>query len=203
METHQDSTPFLERGDAFIASSAFLWPGHGYLVFIQVISLCARLLSSLGHSLGISAFKFGSPVASEALRAAQILICVLLRFGSTLGTTADDQIPQALESGHCGQFYPDVLRPGGHCPSSEYWSLRLGTGPPMAPVRSVARLKGLLTATAVAVGLATRVHPAPLSRCSTLGLLLTARVSTGCVQAGGGSASARCSSPASCWGRCA
>ena len=83
VETHQDSTPFLERGDAFIASSAFLWPGHGYLVFIQVISHCARFLSSLGHSLGISAFKFGSPVASEALRAAQILICVLLRFGST------------------------------------------------------------------------------------------------------------------------
>ena len=35
---------------------------------------------------------------------------------------------------------------------------QLAAGPPSAPVRTVARLKGLITATWVAVGAATRVH---------------------------------------------
>lgn len=170
VEMHPDSTPFL----------GFEWGGKFYRftvlpfglatapwLFTKVIGHCARFLRSPGLSLGILNYLddiiFGAPTAREALGAAQVMINVLRRFGwlihptKCVGTTTAVQVFQALGT---------VVNLATQTFSVPEATVRrildaarsLATGPPLAPVRSVARLKGLITGAWVAIGPATRVR---------------------------------------------
>jgi len=118
-------------------------------------------------SLGILSYlddmAFGACTAREALNTAQTLIRVLQRYGwlvhptKCVGTTEAVQVFQALGT------VVDLALQTFSVPESTVRRIldaahALATGPPMAPVRVVARLKGLISATWISVGSATRIR---------------------------------------------
>jgi len=182
---HPESTAFL----------GFEWRGVFYRfavlpfglatapwLFTKVISHCVRFLRSPGLSQGIlnylDDFVFGAATAAEALRVAQVLLNVLRRFGwlihptKCVGTSVATQTFQALGT------IVDLAAQTFSVPEATVRRIvlaarSLATGPPTAPVRVVARLKGLISASWVAVGPATRVRTRALDE--VIGLRPTAR----------------------------
>jgi len=164
VEMHPDSTTFLgfEWGGEFFR---FLVLPFGLStapwLFTKVFGHCARFLRSPGMSLGILSYLddviFAAQTARDALSAAQVLINVLRRFGwlihptKCVGTTAGVQVFQALGAlvNLATQTFsvpPDTVR------RILAAARILATGPPSVPVRSVARLKGLISATWLSTG---------------------------------------------------
>ena len=170
VEMHPDGFPYL----------GFEWDGAFYRfvvlpfglstapwLFTKVISHCVRFLRSPGLSLGILSYLddivFAAKSAREVLGAAQMLINVLRRFGwlihptKCVGTTSPVQVFQALGT------VVDLATQTFSVPADTVRRIleaaqALATGPPEVPVRSVARLKGLISATWVSVGAATRIR---------------------------------------------
>jgi len=170
VEMHKDSTPFL----------CFEWAGGFYRftvlpfglstapwLFTELIGHCVRFLRSPGMSLGLLSYlddvAFGAPTAREALNAAQTLIRVLRRYGwlvypiKCVGTTSAVQAFRALGT------VVDLATETFSVPESTVHRIldaarALATGPPSVPVRAVARLKGLISATWISVGCATRIR---------------------------------------------
>lgn len=170
IEMHPASTPYL----------GFEWDGVYYRfavlpfglssapwLFTKVISHCVRFLRSPGMSLNVlnylDDFIFGAPSAREALGAAQVMVNVLQRFGwlvhptKCVGVTTATQTFQAL--GTVVDLATQTFAVPRDTVNRILEAARaLVTGPPLVPVRSVAHLKGLITATWVAVGPATRIR---------------------------------------------
>jgi hypothetical protein len=167
---HPTSTRFL----------GFEWNGQFYCftvlpfglasapwLFTTVMGHCLRFLRSPGLSLSILGYLddvvFAAKTARESLGTAQTLIHVLRRFGwlvhptKCVGTTTALQSFQAL-----GTLVNLVTQTYSVPASTEQRILcaarALAEGPQDVPVRAVARFKGLLSATWVATGLATRIR---------------------------------------------
>jgi hypothetical protein len=120
---------------------------------------------SLGLLSYLDNVAFGAPTAREALNAAQTLIRVLRRYGwlvhptKCVGTTSAVQAFRALGTvvDLATQTFSEAV------PNSTVRSIldaahALATAPPTTPVRAVARLKGLISATWISVGCATRIR---------------------------------------------
>lgn len=170
VEMHPDSRPFLGfewGGEYFHFSVLPFGLSTAPWLFTKVFSHCARFLRSPGLSLGILSYLddviFAAATARGALSAAQMIINVLRRFGwlihptKCVGTSHAVQVFQALGTivNLATQTFsvpPDTVR--RIMDAAETFA----TGPPMVPVRSVAKLKGLLTATWVSTGLAARIR---------------------------------------------
>ena len=179
VEMHPDSTSFL----------GFEWQGAFYRfavlpfglatapwLFNKVISHCVRFLRSPGMTLAILNYLddiiFGGATAREALRTAQTLVHVLRRFGwlvhptKCVGTTVAVQRFQAL--GTIVDLAAQVFTvPEPTLQRILEVARLLAAGPPTVPVRTIARLKGLIAATWIAVGPATRIRTRALDEAIT------------------------------------
>ena len=170
VEMHPDSLPFLgfEWGGEYFRFTVLPFGlSTAPWLFTKVFGHCARFLRSPGLSLGILSYLddviFAALTARGALGAAQVILSVLRRFGwlihptKCVGMSAAVQVFQALGTivNLATQTFavpPDKVRRIVEAAQA------LATGPPSVPVRSVARLKGLLAATWVSTGLAARIR---------------------------------------------
>ena len=134
-------------------------------LFTTVMSHCSRFLRSVGTDLisYLDDLIFASGSAHGALTSAQRMIAVLGEFGwlihptKCVGTTEPAQLFVALGT------LVDLATHTYSVPPATVDRLLSGitsliTGPPSVGVRSVARIKGLITSTWVATGIATRVR---------------------------------------------
>ena len=106
---------------------------------------------------------FAAPTARDSLRTAQTMIHVLRRFGWLIHPTKCTGVSEAIQVFRALGTVVDLATQLYSVPAETVERIiraatSLATGPPMAPVRTVARLKGLVSATWVATGPATRVR---------------------------------------------
>jgi hypothetical protein len=134
-------------------------------LFTTVMSHCSRFLRSVGTDLisYLDDLIFASDSAHGALTSAQRMLAVLGEFGwlihptKCVGTTAPAQLFVALGT------LVDLVTHTYSVPPTTVDRLLHGitallTGPPSVGVRSIARVKGLITSTWVATGSATRIR---------------------------------------------
>ena len=170
IEIHPDSTPFLgfEWGGVFyrfvvlpFGISTAPW------LFTKVMGHCGRFLRSPGLGLDLLIYLddliFAAPTARDALRTAQTMIHVLRRFGWLIHPTKCTGVSEAIQVFRALGTVVDLATQLYSVPAETVDRIlraasALATGPPMAPVRVVARLKGLIGSTWVATGPATRVR---------------------------------------------
>ena len=131
------------------------------------MSHCGRFLRSPGLELDFLLYLddlvFAAATARGALRTAQTMIHVLRRFGWLIHPTKCTGISEAIQVFQALGTVVDLATQLYSVPAATVERIisaatALATGPPMAPVRTVARLKGLISATWVATGPATRVR---------------------------------------------
>lgn len=170
IEMHPDSLPFL----------GFEWAGEFYhftvlpfglslapWLFTKVMGHCVRFLRSPGCGVGLLAYLddliFAAATASGSLRSAGIMLAVLRRFGWLIHPTKCVGTSEAVQAFVALGTLVDLASQVYSVPTVTMRRIlaamqALATGPPMVPVRSVARAKGLITATWVATGVATRIR---------------------------------------------
>ena len=111
---------------------------------------------------------FGARSARDALGAAQRLIAILRRFGWLVHPTKCTGTSEAVQAFRALGMWVDLATQTFSVPPDMLSRIldaatALATGPVLRPVRTVARLKGLLSATWLATGIATRVRTRALS----------------------------------------
>jgi len=170
VEMHPDSTTFL----------GFSWKGEFYRfvvlpfglstapwLFTKVMGHCCRFLRSPGRDLGLLQYLddsvFAAPTAPEALAAGNTLVRVLRRFGWLIHPTKCVGVTTAVRSFVALGTLVDLSAQTFSVPAAAVdrilaAALALASGPLEVPVKVVARLKGLVSATWLSTGIATRVR---------------------------------------------
>ena len=131
------------------------------------MSHCCRFLRSPGRDVGLLQYLddsvFAAPTAPESLRAGNTLIRVLRRFGWLIHPTKCVGVEVAVRSFVALGTLVDLAAQTFSVPAATVSrilaaALELASGPADVPVRVVARLKGLVSATWLSTGVATRVR---------------------------------------------
>ena len=165
-----DSTTFLD----------FEWKGEFYRfvvlpfglstapwLFTKVMSHCCRFLRSPGRDLGLLQYLddsvFAAPTAPEALASGAMLVRILRRFGWLIHPTKCVGVTVAVRSFVALGTLVDLSAQTFSVPAAAVESIlaaahALASGPLAVPVRVVARLKGLVSATWLSTGVATRIR---------------------------------------------
>ena len=175
IKIHGDSTSYLGfewQGEFFYFAVLPFGISTTPWLFTTVMGHCGRFLRSPGLGLNLLLYLddldhlvFTPAMATGSLSAARMLLNTLRKFGwlvneaKCTGTSDALQIFTALGTvvDLATKMYLVPRCQRGPHPRCSAAAQRLATGSPAAPVRTVARLKGLITATWVAVGAATRV----------------------------------------------
>jgi hypothetical protein len=176
LEMHPGSIPFL----------GFEWKGAFYCfvvlpfglstapwLFTTVMGHCANFLrSSTGPGIGLLRYLddliFAASTAREALRSAMVLLGTLRKFGWLIHPRKCQGVSEALQSFTALGTLVNLATQTYSIPTATVDRIlhalgNLATGPPEVPVRQVARVKGLLSATWLSTGIATRIRTRALS----------------------------------------
>ena len=176
LEMHPDSTPFL----------GFEWRGAFYRfvvlpfglstapwLFTTVMGHCANFLrSSTGPGIGLLRYLddliFAASTAREALRSAMVLLGTLRKFGWLIHPRKCQGVSETLQCFTALGTLVNLATQTYSIPPATVDRILLAlsglaTGPPEVPVRHVARVKGLLSATWISIGIATRIRTRALS----------------------------------------
>ena len=170
IEIHGDSTGYLSfewQGEFFYFAVLPFGISTAPWLFTTVMGHCGRFLRSPGLGLDLLLYLhdrvLAAATAAGSLSAARTLLNTLRNIGwlvdeaECTGTSEALQIFTAL--GTAVDLATQVYRvPAATVARILDAAQRLATGPPAAPVRTVARLKGLITATWGALRAATRVR---------------------------------------------
>ena len=170
IEIHGDSTSYLGfewQGEFFYFAVLPFGISTAPWLFTTVMGHCGRFLRSPGLGLDLLLYLddlvFAAATAAGSLSAARTLLTTLRKFGWLVNEAKCTGTSEALQIFTALGTVVDLATQLYRVPSATVTRIldaaqRLATGPPAAPVRTVARLKGLITATWVAVGAATRVR---------------------------------------------
>ena len=181
----QSAYHHVEMDPGFTQYLGFEWKGefyrfvvlpfglsHAPWVFSKMMAHCARFLRSPGLGLGILQYLddviFAAPTARESLSAAQTLMHVLRRFGWLVHPTKCCGVSQAVQAFQALGTWVDLATQTFSVPPATVRRIldaaeALASGPVQAPVRVVARFRGLVSSTWISTGLATRIRTRALA----------------------------------------
>ena len=141
-------------------------------LFSKMMAHCARFLRSPGPGLGILQYLdyviFAAHTACESLSAAHALMHVLRRFGWLVHPTKFCGVSQAVQAFQALGTLVDLATQSFSVPPATVRRIldaaeALAAGPVQAPVRVVARFRGLVSSSWISTGLATRIRTRALA----------------------------------------